>query len=192
MSCVDMPGQSRQIRRIDFNCRSVGAPVTRSISPPTSDGTGPIGVAAPIGIACGRACSIGDDTPVSCWRSGWRSSGGPLNAGWVTLGTELFDGRIDRETTIAGLGGRNVERLAIRAVNDDARCSRITATFANGTTRDLNIGEGELLREDRIYELDLPGGRRDVIADRHDLPRRERQAGDDDGDGQPLNGSRPS
>ena len=55
------------------------------------------------------------------------------------------------------------KRLAIRAVNDDARCSRVTATFDNGQRRTLNIGEGNLLREDRVYQLDLPGRTRDVM-----------------------------
>ena len=92
------------------------------------------------------------------------SIGSRLNTdGWITLGTEVFNGRVDRETTFAGFAGRNVERLAVRAVNDDARCSRITATFANGQRQNLNIGEGNLLREDRVYQLDLPGGSRDVM-----------------------------
>jgi hypothetical protein len=89
-------------------------------------------------------------------------AGGLNTDGWITLGTEVFDGRVDRETTFAGFAGRNVERLAVRALNDDARCSRVSATFTNGMTRNLNIGEGNLLREDRVYQLDLPGRSRDV------------------------------
>jgi hypothetical protein len=80
----------------------------------------------------------------------------------MTLGAETFTGRFDRETTIAGLGGRDVDRLALRPVNDDARCSRVAATFANGMTRELNIDDNDVLEEDRVFELDLPGGRRDV------------------------------
>jgi hypothetical protein len=164
---VDIPGQSRMIRRVDFNCRSVerrGATVD---------------IAADIGRyraewrrspdwdrMWSRMFNWTDDGRVGSDRVGNdRYVTGPgLNTdGWVTLGMEQFDGRSDRETTFAGFAGRNVDRLAVRAVNDDARCSRITATFNNGMTRSLNIGEANLLREDRVYELDLPGRSRDVM-----------------------------
>jgi len=160
---VDMPGQSRQIRRIDFACRSVGPRVTR------------VDIAADIGQyradwrrspnwdrVWSRMFNWDDNQYAgNDYRYGG-TGGDRLVDGWVTLGMERFDGRIDRETTITGLAGRDVERLAVRPINDDARCSRIAATFANGMTRDLNISERGLLQEDRTYELDLPGGRRDV------------------------------
>lgn len=160
---VDIPGQSRMIRRIDFNCRSLERRDTT------------VDIAADIGRyrADWRRSPDWDRmwSRMFNWTDDNRLSGGtgrdrlegPLNtAGWVTLGTEVFDGRSDRETTVAGFAGRNVERIAVRALNDDARCSRITATFNNGQSRALNIGEGNLLREDRVYELDLPGRTRDV------------------------------
>jgi hypothetical protein len=167
---VDIPGQRRMIRRIDFDCRSLERRETT------------VDISADIGRyrAEWRRSPNWDRTwsRMFNWtddqygdnRPGYPYGGtgrdrleGPLDtAGWVTLGTEVFDGRIDRETTFAGFAGRNVERIAVRAVNDDARCSEITATFANGRTRALNIGEANLLREDRVYELDLPGISRDV------------------------------
>lgn len=164
---VDIPGQSRMIRRIDFNCRSL-----------ERRGETTVDIAADIGRyradwrrspdwdrMWSRMFNWTDD------RYGDNRNGYPYGgaggdrlapAGWVTLGTEVFDGRFDRETTVAGFAGRNVERIAVRAVNDDARCSQISATFNNGQSRVLNIGEGNLLREDRVYELDLPGRSRDV------------------------------
>ena len=160
---MDVPGQSRAIRRIDFNCRSLER----------------------------REATVDISADIGRYRADWRRSpdwdrvwsrmfnwtddrfgdnrdyryggaGDDRIGGWVTLGREVFDGRSDRETTFAGFAGRNTERLAVRALDDDARCSRITATFNNGQTRALNIGEGNLLREDRVYELDLPGRSRDV------------------------------
>ena len=84
-------------------------------------------------------------------------SGIVWDADIVSLG-----GPFDRETTITGLEGRDVNRIALRPVNDDARCSRVTATFANGATRELNIDDRDVLVEDRVFELDLPGARRDI------------------------------
>lgn len=167
---VDIPGQSRMIRRIDFNCRSLERRQTT------------VDIAADIGRyrADWRRSPNWDRTwsRMFNWTddqygdnrydnryggAGNDRLAGPLDApGWVTLGTEVFDGRSDRETTFAGFAGRNVERIAIRALDDDARCSQVTATFANGRRSALNIGEDNFLREDRVYQLDLPGVSRDV------------------------------
>lgn len=166
---VDLPGQARLIRRIDFDCRSVAPRVAR------------VDIAADIGQYradwrrsrdWNRVWSrmfnwddnqFADNRDYRYGGAGSDRLSGPLNtAGWITLGTEVFDGRLDRETTITGFAGRDVDRIAIRPINDDARCSHVTATFANGMTRSLNIDDREVLEEDRMYELDLPGGRRDV------------------------------
>ena len=56
-----------------------------------------------------------------------------------------------------------MNRIALRPVNDDARCSRVTATFANGSTRELDIDDRDILQEDRVFELDLPCTGRDVM-----------------------------
>jgi hypothetical protein len=162
---VDIPGQSRMIRRIDFNCRSLERREQARVD-----------IAADIGQyraewrrspdwdrVWSRMFNWGDERYGDNRYGGDRYVAGGLAAdGWITLGTEVFNGRVDRESTFAGFGGRNVERLAVRAVNDDARCSRVSATFTNGMTRNLDIGEGNLLREDRVYQLDLPGRSRDV------------------------------
>jgi hypothetical protein len=164
---VDLPGQSRLIRRIDFDCRSLAPRVTR------------VDIAADIGPYRAEWRRSPDWNRVWSRMFNWddgRFAGGSGydyryggagsdrlgSAGWITLGSETFDGRFDRETTIAGLGGRDIEQLALRPVNNDARCSHVTATFANGATRGLAIDDREVLEEDRVYELDLPGGRRDV------------------------------
>jgi hypothetical protein len=157
---VDLPGRDRAIQRIDFDCRSVFPRVTR------------VDIAADIGPYRAEWRRSSD------WDRRWsrmfdwdddRFAGDygvtePLNpAGWITVGSEVFDGTYDRETTITGLEGRDVNRIALRPVNDDARCSHVTATFANGTTRELDIDDRDVLQEDRVIELDLPGARRDVM-----------------------------
>ena len=158
---VDLPGRDRAIQRIDFNCRSVFPRVTR------------VDIAADIGPyrAEWRRSPDWDRTysRMFNWDDDDRFAGdygvtGPLNpAGWITVGSEVFDGVYDQETTITGLEGRDVNRIALRPLNDDARCSHVTATFANGATRELEIDDRDVLQEDRLVELDLPGARRDVM-----------------------------
>jgi hypothetical protein len=162
---VDLPGRDRMIRRIDFDCRSTFPRVTR------------VDIAADIGPYRAEWRRSPD------WERRWsrmfnwdddRFAGGsgvtgPLYGGtgpatgWVTVGSEVFDGLYDQETTITGLEGRDVNRIALRPVDDDARCSHVTATFANGTTRELDIDDRDVLQEGRVIELDLPGARRDVM-----------------------------
>lgn len=82
--------------------------------------------------------------------------------GWVTIGREDFRGRHDSEASFAGWRGRNVERIALRPVDNDARCMRVSATFDNGRTRDLNIDRRDVLERGRLTEIDLPGGERNL------------------------------
>lgn len=83
-------------------------------------------------------------------------------SGWTTLGSEEFNGRYDHEMTFGGWRARDVSSIALRPMNDDARCTNVRATFANGETRNLNIGEGTVLRQNRVNTIDLPGDRRNV------------------------------
>jgi hypothetical protein len=169
---VDLPGQSRLIRRIDFDCRSMAPRVAR------------VDIAADIGQYRADWRRSPDWDRVWSRMFNWTDDqfannvpprnpppytgdryvqGPPLNtAGWITLGTEVFEGPYDRETTVAGFRGRSVDRIGIRPINADARCSRITATFANGMTRNLNVDDRMVLQEDRVFELDLPGGDRNI------------------------------
>jgi hypothetical protein len=163
---VDIPGRSQLVRRIDFDCRSLERRQQARVD-----------IAADIGqyraewrrspdwsTRWSRMFNWSDDRYSDNRPGNDRYvSGPPLNTqGWVTLSTEVFNGPSDRESTFAGFRGRNVDTIALRAVNDDARCRRVTATFADGTRHDLNIAEDNYLREDRVYQLDLPGRRSDV------------------------------
>jgi hypothetical protein len=144
---VDLPGDQRRIQRLNFNCRAADR-----------DG-GRIVVQADIG----QYRSVWMRSP--SWQRTWRNIFGDWDANinyWVYLGRQTFTGRNDVETQFAQWGGRSVNSVGLKPINDDARCSRAVVTFANGTTRDLNISRFDTLREDRMYRLDLPGGERNV------------------------------
>jgi len=163
---VDLPGNSRMIRRLDFNCRSMNR------------GTASVDIAADVGRyqAEWRGSPDWDRTWSRMFNWGNERGNGRGNrfgndryvtgqldtSGWITLATERFNGRNDREQAFTGWRGRNVERIGLRPTNDDARCRSITATFANGSRVNLNLDNGDILREDRITTVDLPGNRRDV------------------------------
>lgn len=78
---------------------------------------------------------------------------------WITVGRENFQGRHDQETTRVD---RSVDRIALRPVDGDARCMRVSATFGNGRTRDLDVDRHEVMERGRISELNLPGEMRGV------------------------------
>jgi hypothetical protein len=189
---IDLPGQSRLVRRLDFDCRAL-APRQATVD-----------IAADVGRYQAEWRRSPDWNRMWSRMFNWdnnryadnndrfvdnngrytdnngrytdnngrfadnrfpndRYVTGPLNTqGWITLGRETFQGNYDHETTITGMRGRDVTRIGLRPINDDARCSRVAATFANGMTRDLKISDGEVLREDRVFQIDLPGNRRDV------------------------------
>jgi hypothetical protein len=81
---------------------------------------------------------------------------------WITLDTQTFSGRYDTDTTYAGWRGRHIDRLGLRPVDNDARCSRVTVRFGNGEVRDLDIDGHERLDQGRVTVLDFPGDDRDV------------------------------
>jgi hypothetical protein len=144
---VDLPGDQRRIARLNFNCRAHDR-----------DG-GRIVVQADIG----QYRDVWMRHP--SWQRTWRNVFGDWDANvnyWVYLGRQTFTGRNDVETTFAQWGGRSVNAIGLKPINDDARCTRAVATFANGTTRDLNVSRWDTMREDRMYRIDLPGGDRNV------------------------------
>jgi len=86
----------------------------------------------------------------------------PDRDGWVSLGRESFEGRDDTESTSAGWRGHSVDRIGIRPLDAVATCSRITATFDNGHTRDLSLNRGNRIEQGRVTVLDLPGRERNL------------------------------
>jgi hypothetical protein len=81
--------------------------------------------------------------------------------GWVSLGRE-FQARNDGEARLAGWRDRAIDRIALRPIDSDARCGRVSATFENGHTRDLDIDRREVMARGQMVEIDLPGGERNL------------------------------
>lgn len=81
---------------------------------------------------------------------------------WQLVGTESFEGRNDSENSFTGWRGRNVESVALKPLDADARCSRVVAHFGNGREQPLNLDNGGNLRRGMFYKLDLPGRSRDL------------------------------
>jgi len=170
---VDLPGEARLVRRLDFDCRSL-VPVRATVD-----------IAADVGRYQAEWRRSPDWDRMWSRMFNWdndryadnryptdrppnripndRYVEGPLSAqGWISLGQESFEGNFDRETAVTGLRGRDMTRIGLRPLNDDARCSRVSVMFADGSRQALNVNDRELLREDRVFQLDLPGYRRDV------------------------------
>jgi len=89
---------------------------------------------------------------------GW----GPGSGGdWISLGTQTFEGRHDRESNFLGWGGHHVDRIAFRPIDNDAKCMSIVATFENGDKFKIVSGEAYFRRGDMAV-YDLPGRHRDI------------------------------
>ena len=151
---VDLAGGTRKVRDVSFTCRS------------DERGGAKIYLAAEIGrykndwmkspdwaLFWSRLFHWTMPAPQGGYQSGYDANY------WVSLGRESFQGRRDSEQNFAGWAGRSVERVGFRAVNDDARCSRVRVTFGNGNTRDLDVGR---LDQGRVKSIDLPGSNRNI------------------------------
>lgn len=89
------------------------------------------------------------------------ASGGGTD--WELIGYEVFNAWLggDREQQFTRFAG-SIDRLGFRATDDDAFCRRITIHYGNGRTRNVTVGDGGFMREDRTYSVDLNGGERNV------------------------------
>ena len=148
---VDLAGGTRKVRDVSFTCRS------------DERGGAKIYLSAEIGRFKNDWMRSPDWATFWSRMFHWSPTPGAQSGYdpnyWVTLGRESFEGRRDREQNFAGWAGRSVERIGFRAVNDNARCSRVQVTFGNGNTRDLDVGR---LDQGRMKVVDLPGGNRNV------------------------------
>lgn len=145
---VDVHGRDRQIDRLSMTCSAAS----------------PRGGELRIGADVGRFRQAWEKSKY--WASRWthkvedKLGFNDSHNGWVTVGRENFEGRHDRET--ATVGGRPVERIALRPVDNDARCMRVAATFDNGRTRDLDIDRHDVMTRGRLTVIDLPGDKRNL------------------------------
>ena len=147
---VDLRGGVRHVRDITFTCRS------------EERGGGKIYIAANVG----RYQNEWRNSPdwILFWSRlfnwGNPAMGGGNDANyWVSLGRQTFQGRKDSDMTFTGWAGRSVEKIGLKAVNDDARCSRVRVNFGNGSSTTLNVRR---LDQGRFQSFDLPGNNRDV------------------------------
>ncbi|MBN9587501.1 MAG: hypothetical protein BGN85_04230 [Alphaproteobacteria bacterium 64-11] len=144
---VDLPGDRRNIRSLAFDC----------------------GVRGP------RDAVIHVSADVGRYRSDWQRNpdfgrvwsrmfnwGSNMANDWRYLESVSFEGRRDRENSFAGWRGQDVDAVALKPLDADARCSRVTARFGNGRTQTLNVNNGDYLRRGQFYKLDLPGRVRDL------------------------------
>ncbi len=147
---VDLPGDRRNVSKLAFECRAF--------------------------VRSGAHIDIAAD--VDIYRDQWRRNPswarffvGPVpspyqppaaSSNWVPIGTERFVGPADRSSTFAGWGGHHVSRIALKPIDADARCARVSATFGSGSTRDLNLNRGGIALRGSLYKIDLPGDVRNV------------------------------
>jgi hypothetical protein len=146
---VDLRGGVRRVTRIDFTCRS------------GRFNGGRIFIAADVGRF--RAEWQRNPEWATTWSRMFNGGNGPDENYWVSLGRQRFMGGRDTESQFGGWGGRDVDRIALRAVDGDARCTRVQATFHNGNTRDLDVSQLDRMEQGRTYRIDLPGGNRTIM-----------------------------
>jgi hypothetical protein len=161
---LDLPGDARMVRRIDFDCRSMSRQGAR------------VDISADVGRfqaewrrspdwdrMWSRIFPWANDRDNDRFGRDRYITGRLDTSGWFPVATERFQGFNDHQMTFTGWRGRNLDSIAFRPLNDDARCRNVTVTFEDGSRNTLNLDNGDLLREDRITMVDLPGNRRDVM-----------------------------
>lgn len=147
---VDLPGDRRNITKLAFECRAY--------------------------VRGGAHIDIEAD--VDAYRQQWQHNPiwakllgsllpapapAPDTTNWVPIGTERFVGPVDRNSIFAGWGGHRVTRIALKPLDADAQCKKVSATFGNGNTRDLDLNRGGVANRDRLYKIDLPGDVRNIV-----------------------------
>lgn len=143
---VDLPGRRRHIRSISFRCRATHNWAYVEVDAHTGrrGGYGP-----------GPGPGWGD-------RDGGRRHLRDRDR-WQRVGVERFEGRHDRESTATGWAGRLVDRVALRPLDNDARCRRVVAQFRHDERRELGARRYGTMRRGRYYVFDLPGGVRNLV-----------------------------
>jgi hypothetical protein len=146
---IDLPGNSRNVKRLAFNC-SAGR---------YRDAT--IRIAADIGSHRDEWRRNPNFGRIWAHMFNWGSNA--VN-NWQYVGQESFEGRHDSESAFTGWRGRNTNAIALKPLDASARCSRVTAMFKNGRTRDLNVNNGDFMRQGQFYKIDLPGDQRNLTS----------------------------
>jgi hypothetical protein len=139
---VDLPGNERNLRNVTFHCRSLGR------------ATALVSIAGGIDARDRRAWR---DNPLFNARPGFSRDI------VMTIGTETFGTRNQRETITTRFSGQRVQAIGLKAINGTATCRRLVAQFANGTRQVLAAPNmPNTLRPGRTVWFDLPGNARNV------------------------------
>jgi hypothetical protein len=143
---IDLPGQDRSIRAIDFNCGADRGPAAT------------IRIVADIG----RYQDEWRRNPN--WQRDWArifNWGSDQFNNWQMVSSESFEGRDDREQAYTGWRGRHVDAVALKPIGADVRCSNVVAHFDRRQQR-LDVNNGDTLRQGQYYKIDLPGNYRNL------------------------------
>ena len=144
-----LPGNQRNVRRLDFMCRAF------------SKAGATIQIQADIG-------RYRDE-----WRRGpqwnywshvftnWNQAVDSMTSYWVPLGSVRFSRTLDQDGSAGGWAGRSITSLGLKALNGDARCTKLGVRFANGNRVSLRVPN--ILQQGRLYRVDLPGNQRNVV-----------------------------
>ncbi len=144
---IDLPGDARTLSDLDFVCTAQDR----------------------------RGATIRITADVGHYRDTWRRNpdfdrtwsrmfnwGSNAINNWQMIGSASFEGRDDSESSYAGWNGRRTDAIALKPLESDARCSRVTARFERSRSQDLNVNNGDVLRRGQFYKLDLPGNMRNL------------------------------
>jgi hypothetical protein len=160
---VDVPGRAKRVESIDFLCRAkhhrgrilIGAEVGRHLDEWRHDSGWRDHWSGLFGGGDQPPPQGGNGYPPPP-NGGWH--GGPDD--WRVLERLSFEGSNDREQAFGGWGGMNVDRIALRALNQTARCNSVVAIFRDGSRAKLT--KNKRLDQGEVSEFDLPGGHRDI------------------------------
>lgn len=144
---VDLPGDARTVRRLDFVCHAF------------SRGGAKLQMEADIGQY--HAQWRANPNWNSMWSRymHWRDD---VTNNWVSIGSAQFAGRDDRDGGAVGLAGRSISMLAFRPMNGDAVCMRANVRFGSGQVQAYAINGGRPMTRGSTYKIDLPGDQRNV------------------------------
>lgn len=161
-TAVDLPGDSRRVASLAFNCRA------------SERWGGKVRILANVGRY--RAewrrspdwpgywsrlfnwdLDIRSDGRDNAWRGPTKLS----DTKWSIIGEERFEGRRDREVAYAGSRGDSLRAIALMPIEADAQCRRVSANFARGVNQDLMVSDR--LRRGQYNRVDLPGNHRDLV-----------------------------
>ena len=87
---------------------------------------------------------------------------GRARGDWFQLGEGAFS-YSGGSRTVDSVRGRDIRALGLRPDGGDASCGQILVRFANGNRVSLDVDNLRHMRDGRLYRVDLPGNRRDVL-----------------------------